>query len=94
MKLAAAKLISEDEEFGFTALMLACRGGHLDMVKYLVSEGCDVDLPSQDESKDTALMHAIRFNHVEIVQYLIDIGVNVNLVECVSDLIGERFLWH
>lgn len=76
--------IYEDEEFGLTALIVSCREGHLDVVKYLLQQGCDVDLPSHDESKDTALMHAIRFNHVEIVQYLMEFGANVNLVESVS----------
>jgi hypothetical protein len=53
---------------GQTALMGAAKGGHFNLVKFLVGEGARLDLT--DREGQTALDHADESGHDDIVQYL------------------------
>lgn len=71
---------------GQTPLITACRQGHLDVVKLLLSAtdhaGCPVhvDVNGQDDDNDTALAAAARENQVAIVELLLrDERIDVNL---------------
>ena len=56
---------------GCTPLLLACRGGHLDIVVFLTTE-FEYDVNAcQEKSRDTALHCACALGNLEIVQYLI-----------------------
>ena len=61
---------------GTTALMMASKKGHLEVVKYLVKEGADINQVSRYER--TALIEASENGHLEIVKYLIKIGVDIS----------------
>jgi ankyrin repeat protein len=53
---------------GATALHLAARSGHVEVVHRLLGAGASVDL--EDEACDTALTHAVRWGHAECVAAL------------------------
>ncbi|XP_062601738.1 uncharacterized protein LOC134263416 [Saccostrea cucullata] len=59
-----------------TPLTTACRGGHIDLVKYLLKNG--VDANSQDQN-GTPLIVACREGHMNVVMELIEHGANINL---------------
>ena len=48
------------------------RGGHLDMVKFLVTRGASIN--HRDSEGITALKDASQFGHIDIVKYLINAG--------------------
>lgn len=59
-----------------TALMLACCGGHEDIVKLLIDSGADLEL--QNESGHTPLMEAASGGHVEVAKILLENGAGIN----------------
>merc|ERR1712113_992837 len=77
-----------DEKYGLTPLMLASIEGYLNIVKYLVEKGANVD--AFDDKNYTAMMHANANNRLEILKYLMEKGANVdahNIEESTSSLI-------
>ncbi len=62
-----------------TPLMYASESGRLDMVKYLVEHGADVNAKSFEKvTRGTALIYAASNNRVEVVNYLLDHSANIN----------------
>ena len=53
-------------------VQIASQFGHLDIVKYLTSQGADI----QDQS-NLAVQQASQFGHLEIVKYLVSQGANI-----------------
>jgi ankyrin repeat protein len=53
---------------GRTALKLSCSNGHLDIVKYLITHGADINLT--DARGNDALADAIRENRKDVIEYL------------------------
>lgn len=62
------KDINESDYEGRTALHIAASEGHLNIVKYLVNHGSDVDI--KDSRGNTALDDAIRENKQDVVDFL------------------------
>jgi len=64
-----------------TALMLASKNGHLDIVKTLVNAGAALNLQGNKGGYggNTALMYACRHGHLEVVKILVNAGTNLNL---------------
>ncbi|HKO61508.1 MAG TPA: ankyrin repeat domain-containing protein [Pyrinomonadaceae bacterium] len=62
------------------SLSLACERGHLEVVKFLLERGADVNVRDGDE-KGTPLMSATWSRHEEIVKLLIARGADVNAVD-------------
>ena len=69
--------INHTNEEGKTALMLACEGGHADIVHSLLSAGANVNL--QDNNGCTALMRASEHNHISIINMLLQANANPHL---------------
>lgn len=66
------------DSINYTPLMLACNGGHLEIVKYLVlTKGVDVN--QKNEGNGSALMLAVLKNHEGIVEVLLGAGAQVNI---------------
>merc|ERR1712113_541099 len=65
-----------DEKYGLTPLMLASIEGYLNIVKYLVEKGANVD--AFTKNKHTAMMLASVEGHLDIVKYLVEKGANVD----------------
>ncbi len=73
----------------YTALQLASKYGHLDVVNLLIKNGAKIDqqveldgLPQVEgviDYGDTALMYAISSGHINVVRYLIDNNADVNV---------------
>lgn len=63
---------------GQTALMYAAESGQMEVVKYLVSRGADVNAKTKLLGLGTALIYAASANRYEVVEYLIENGADVN----------------
>src|SRR5262245_20146250 len=59
-----------------TALIIAARHGHLDMVRTLVDAGADIN--ARTKYNDTALTGATAFCHPDVALFLIERGADVN----------------
>ena len=59
---------------GYTALMAACRKGHVEVVRTLLDAGADKNFANKDGR--TALMLAFEFGQAEVLDLLLDAGAN------------------
>ena len=68
--------IDQKDKHGSTALMIAAREGHLDIVTKLIEAGATVD--QADKFGWTALMFAAENGHLNVVTKLIEAGATVD----------------
>ena len=61
---------------GYTMLIFAATYGHLDILKYLVELGADVNEAS--DNGETPLLRACHFNRIDLLAYLISKGANLD----------------
>jgi len=61
-----------------TALMMASKNGHAEIVRLLLSRGAEINMQTTNCGK-TALMFASRGGHLETVKLLLDSGADVNV---------------
>uniref|UniRef100_A0A1X7U5X7 Uncharacterized protein n=2 Tax=Amphimedon queenslandica TaxID=400682 RepID=A0A1X7U5X7_AMPQE len=69
--------IGNTNEVNWTALILACKRGHEDIVHSLLSAGANVNI--QDNKGWTALMIASEHNHISIIHMLLQANANPHL---------------
>lgn len=69
--------LHEEEGLGRTALMKACRHGHIPIVRLLLKNGARPD--ERDASGDTALSYAACNGYRDIVKLLLDHGADTEL---------------
>lgn len=62
---------------GLTALMLACENNNVDMFKYLLEHGDDIDTITD---KGTLLISAVKGGNKEIIEYVLKNSKNINVV--------------
>ncbi|XP_067650424.1 inversin-A-like [Haliotis asinina] len=79
--------VSQVDDNGYNVLHWGCSGGHLDVVKYLLSL-CILDINSRGLDGKTPLMEAVYGDYRDIVELLIRKGANVSQV----DDFGENVL--
>lgn len=65
-----------DREYGVTPLWLACKYGHLDLVKFLIKKGVCVN--QRNNNGETPLYIACYYGHLDVVKFLIHKGVDIN----------------
>ena len=70
------KLQGADSNEKGRALITASFKGHLEVVKYLASQGANIE--AQDNHNWTALIRASQNGHLEVVQYLASQGADIN----------------
>jgi ankyrin repeat protein len=66
---------NSQDESGNTFLILACMFSHIDIINWLLSKNCDINLSNFDGK--TALYYAIKNNLNEIIKALIQKGVSI-----------------
>lgn len=64
---------------GNTYLMIATKNGHLEIIRYLVSQGANIH--SINHEKVTVLMKAVESGKLEIVEYFVSEGVNIQAID-------------
>ncbi|KAJ8604830.1 hypothetical protein CTAYLR_001038 [Chrysophaeum taylorii] len=64
-----------NDEDGMRPLQIACRGGHIDIVKRLLAKGAVLD--QKNKTGATALMYAAAGGFDEICKLLLDAGADV-----------------
>ncbi|CAF0766986.1 unnamed protein product [Brachionus calyciflorus] len=69
-KLLNSENLNQVDESGMSMLMWACDRGNLDMAKFLIEKGADVNL--QDSDGQSCLHYAVACEHLEIVKLLIE----------------------
>jgi len=72
---AAARGSSPD---GFPVMALAAAFGHLEVVRYLLDKGAEVNAVASNGSGYTALTGAVAGGHLEIARFLAEHGAHVN----------------
>jgi ankyrin repeat protein len=72
------ELVDARDQDGRTALHWACRGVHLDVVKYLVEKGANVD--AEDANRVVPLHSLATRNNAQGIAILVDKGANVDAV--------------
>lgn len=75
---ADAKLEAADED-GHTALMLAAREGHADMVRLFLDNGAKINEETYGEDAHNALLIAVEQGHVDIVELLLEYGASTEM---------------
>jgi uncharacterized protein len=73
------KLINEFAPDGFQPLGLAAFFGHVEVARFLLESGAEVNTPSQNGLKVTPLHSAAAGRHYEIAMLLLERGANPNL---------------
>merc|ERR1712100_435698 len=61
---------------GATPLFMSCQEGHLDIVRFLLSEDVAADVQQADRNGQTALDVAAYLNHLSIVRALCQAGAS------------------
>ncbi|XP_067660337.1 ankyrin repeat domain-containing protein 50-like [Haliotis asinina] len=64
---------------GINTLHMACRGGHLEVVKYIVSQN-KVDINSRGWKKKTPVMVAAEMGKKDVVEFLVEHGADLSLL--------------
>ncbi|CAO4373905.1 unnamed protein product [Caenorhabditis nigoni] len=71
--------VDETDNEGWSALLNAAHGGHVDIVRLLIEAGAAVDQP--DLMGWSPLMWAVYKNHLDVVDLLINSRAHVNLID-------------
>lgn len=86
--LETIKLLIEKEkvdvhstnEYGYTALHQAARKGHLEIVKYLMVNGVNIETKVHINNPATALLFAVWKGHTEVAEVLLQQGANKDVL--------------
>ncbi|XP_046550760.1 ankyrin repeat domain-containing protein 17-like [Haliotis rubra] len=84
--------VSLVDETGDNILHCACRGGDVEVVKYILSQNM-VDIDSLGHEKKTPVMLAGQYGHKEVVEVLVKHGANLSLRDKVGDNILHLGCW-
>ena len=79
-EIEGGKDVDSKDAAGQTALMYAAETGRMEIVKYLVSKGADVNAKSRGFGRGTALIYAAASNRTEVMKYLLAQGADIDAV--------------
>lgn len=77
-EINSGKDVNSKDIAGQTALMYASETGRLEVVKYLVDNGADVNVQSGGHGRGTALIYASAANRITVMEYLLEHGADIN----------------
>jgi len=77
-EIDSGKDVNSKDIAGQTALMYASEQGRLEVVKYLVENGADVNAQSGGHGRGTALIYASAANRITVMEYLLEHGADIN----------------
>lgn len=91
--------IHSRDEYNYTALNYAARKGHLEIVKYLVDNGVDIETKVSSHNPKTALFLAVLMGHTEVAKAdvtlggysILDISVASNNPATISLVLNKGF---
>lgn len=75
------ELATSINEQGWSALHLAARFGHIDVLKVMLDRGADLSLASNNQIEAQPLHAAVAGNQPEMVKLLLDAGADVNATQ-------------
>ncbi|XP_046550136.1 serine/threonine-protein phosphatase 6 regulatory ankyrin repeat subunit B-like [Haliotis rubra] len=81
--------LSHVDDYGENILHWACRGGHVGVVKDILTQ-YSVDINSRENHGETPLMKAASGGHRNVLEFLVRLGANIS---CVDDD-GDNILHH
>ncbi|XP_046551542.1 ankyrin-3-like [Haliotis rubra] len=70
--------VSQVDDYGNTILHFACKGGHVNMVKYVLLQR---SVNSRTNAGTTPMMIAVYYGHRDVATYLVSKGANVSEVD-------------
>jgi len=79
--------LEEKERSGYTALAIAVAREHIEVVRYLLSEGAKVN--AQDKKGQTPLHYCAMNYSIDIAKLLLSFGAEVNI----ADVYGNYSIW-
>lgn len=79
-------LWDDEDEYGFTPLILACSSGKLEVVKLLVAAGANIEQGRYGSDDDLKPIHFAA--SLEILEYLLDQGADINA----TDMMGNTLI--
>jgi len=77
-EIDSGKDVNSKDIAGQTALIYASENGRLEVVKYLVENGADVNAKSGRHGRGTALIYASAANRIIVMEYLLEHGADIN----------------
>ncbi|KAL5288688.1 ASZ1 family protein [Megaselia abdita] len=69
-------VVNVSDKYGATPFMMACKNGHIDVVKKLAKLA---SMEASDNNGTTPLLYAIENNQQEIIKILLEEGANINI---------------
>ena len=78
-EIEAGKNVDSKDAAGQTSLMYAAETGRMDVLKYLISKGADVNAESQGYGRGSALIYAASSNRLEAMKFLIENGADASI---------------
>ena len=70
---------NSQNSFGWSPMHIASSHGNIDIVRYLTTQGCNIDIKRKDEW--TPLHCACKNGHYRVVEYLVTKGADVNAIQ-------------
>jgi hypothetical protein len=87
-KLNVLKFLADEGASLQGTLFAAAVNGHIDIVKYLLANGANVD--ERGDDNNTPLLHTAHCGHLDIVKLLIDAGADVKAVNDFDQTIQDK----
>ena len=71
------------DSYGRYPLLISCRKGNLNIIKYLIEHGADPNVHNINDY--TSIMAACHYGHLDVVKLLMEYGANLHLVNKLGD---------
>ena len=68
-------ILAAKNKWGFTPLLVACQNGHIEVVRWLITSGAEIE--ATENQGATPLLLACQNGHIEVVRLLITSGADV-----------------